>query len=402
MSAGQLSAARAGASSEAAARGTAVPSGLQIRPVSSRRERDVFKRLPWRIYRDDPKWVPPLMMDVDKIVDGKHPFHRHAQVALFLAWRGERAVGRIGAAVNRMHNDFTGDRLGFFGLFEVEDDAEAAAALLGTAETWLKDQGMDRVRGPMSFSTNEELCSPGILVEGFDTPPTIMMAHGRPYYRRLVEHAGYEKAKDLLAYWLADLNPPQRLVDGVARLRKAKGIVLRPMNMRDFAREVERIKEVYHSAWEHNWGFVPMTDAEFDHMAKSLKPVVNPNFVLIAEVGGEPVGFAIGLPDLNHALKHLKNGRLLPFGIFKLLWHQRKIQTARVLTLGIKPGYRRKGLDAWMYLELFRRGAADGYVASECSWILEDNWDMRRGLERMGAVVYKTYRVYEKPLAHAR
>ena len=371
--------------------------GVQVRPIDGRRERKLFKRLPWRIYRDDPLWVPPLLMDVNSIVDGKHPFHEHADFACFLAWRGDRPVGRIAAIVNRKHNEFNADRLGFFGLFEVEDDPGAAAALLRTAEEWLGARGMDRVQGPMNLSTNEELCSPGILVDGFEHPAMIMMTHGRRYYQRLVEGAGYAKAKDLLCYYLADGTPPQRLVDGVARLQRAEGVLLRPIDMRDFDQEVARVKAIYNSAWEQNWGFVPMSDAEFEHMAKSLKPVVEPRLVLIAEVKGEPVAFAIALPDFNQALKHV-NGRLFPLGLFKLLWYRRKIDAARVLTLGIKPGFRRKGLDAMMYLKLFQDGPPLGYNRGECSWILEDNWDMRRGLERMGAYIYKTYRVYEKPL----
>ncbi len=378
---------------------TRSPSGLRVRPVADKRERRIFKRLPWRIYRDDPHWVAPLMMDVNTVVDGKHPFHAHADVALFLAWRAERPVGRIAAVVNRLHNDFHGDKLGFFGLFEVEDDAEAAAALLATAERWLAERGMDRIQGPMNFSTNEELCSPGIQLDGFDHPPLIMMTHGRPYYQRLVEAAGYEKAKDLLAYWLADHHPPKRLVDGVGRLQRAEGIVLRTLDMKHFDRDVELVKAVYNSAWEQNWGFVPMTDPEFEHMAKSLKPVVEPNLVLIAEKDGEAVGFAIGLPDFNQALRHVRSGRLFPFGLFKLLWYKRKINVARVITLGLKPAYRHKGLDAMMFLQLFLDGPKHGYMQGECSWILEDNWAMRRGMERMGGEIYKTYRVYEKALA---
>ena len=370
---------------------------VEVRPLAGKRELKLFRRLPWRIYRDDPLWVPPLLMDVNTVVGGKHPFHRHADVAYFLAWRGDRPVARVAAVVNHSHNDFTGDRLGFFGLFESEDDLEAASAVLTTAERWLRERGMERVQGPMNLSTNEELCSPGILVDGFDTPPMVMMTHTPRYYAALVEAAGYGKAKDLLAYYLADGTPPQRLVDGVARLQRAEGVVLRAIDTKDFEGEVERVKAIYNSAWEQNWGFVPMTDAEFDHMAKSLKPVVEPKLVLIAEVKGEPVAFAIALPDFNQVLKRL-NGRLFPFGVFKLLWYKRKINAARVLTLGIKPGFRRKGLDAMMYLKLFRDGPPIGFPRAECSWILEDNWEMRRGLERMGAYIYKTYRVYEKGL----
>ncbi len=370
---------------------------VTVRPVAGKRELKLFRRLPWRIYRDDPLWVPPLLMDVHTVIGGKHPFHRHADVEYFLAWRDDRPVARVAAVVNRMHNDFNGDKLGFFGLFEAEDDPEAAAAVLTAAEGWLRQRGMERVQGPMNLSTNEELCSPGIQLDGFDKPPMVMMTHTRPYYVALVEAAGYGKAKDLLAYYLADGTPPKRLVDGVARLQKAEGVVLRSIDMKQFKAEVERVKAIYNSAWEKNWGFVPMTDPEFDHMAKALKPVVEPKLVLIAEVKGEPVAFAIALPDFNQVLKRL-NGRLFPFGLFKLLWYKRKIDSARVLTLGIKPGFRRKGLDAMMYLRLFQDGPPIGFPRAECSWILEDNWEMRRGLERMGAYIYKTYRVYEKAL----
>ncbi len=373
------------------------PGGVTVRPVAGKRELKLFKRLPWRIYRDDPQWVPPLMMDVNTVIGGKHPFHQHAQVEYFLAWRGERPVARVAAIVNCIHNDFHGDRLGFFGLFEAEDDAEAVSALLGAAEDWLRARGMERVQGPMNLSTNEELCSPGIQLDGFDRPPMVMMTHTRPYYPRLVEAAGYGKAKDLLAYWLKDGTPPRRLVEGVARLQRAEGVVLRSLDMKHFDADVERVKSIYNSAWEKNWGFVPMTNPEFDHMAKSLKPVVEPRLVLIAEIKGEPVAFAIALPDLNQVLRRM-NGRLFPFGILKLLWYKRKIDAARVITLGIKPGFRKKGLDAMMYLRLFQDGPPIGFPRAECSWILEDNWEMRRGLERMGATVYKTYRVYEKAL----
>ncbi|HEX7120708.1 MAG TPA: hypothetical protein VF212_18085 [Longimicrobiales bacterium] len=368
-----------------------------IRPVAGRAELNRFIRLPWRIYAGDPMWVPPLLHDVKTVLDRRrHPFHRHADVEYFLAWRGDDVVGRIAATVNHRYNEFHGERLGFFGFFECVDDADVAGALLGTAEAWLRERGMERVQGPMSFSTNEET-GLGVLVDGFGTPPAVMMAHTPPYYPALIEAAGYAKAKDLLAYWLDDPEPPARLVRGVERVRQAERIRIRTLDMKDFQGEVARIKEIYNSAWERNWGFVPMTAEEFDHLARQLKPVVNPKLCAIAEVDDEPIGFALALPDFNRALKHV-NGRLFPFGLFKLLWYQRKIDSARVLTLGLKPGYRRKGIDAMLYLTIFREGVQAGYVKAECSWILEDNWEMRRGLERMGARVYKTYRIYEKAL----
>ncbi|MBX6365760.1 MAG: N-acetyltransferase [Gemmatimonadetes bacterium] len=371
---------------------------MTVRPVRGRRDLGRFMKLPWSIYRGDPNWVPPLLMDLrTALTPGKHPFHEHAEVEYFLAWRGGRPVGRIAATVNRQYIDFHGEKLGFFGFFESINDCGVAEALLGAAEAWLRARGMERVQGPMNFSTNEEFCSPGVLIDGFDTPPKVMMTHSPPYYAGLLEAAGYGRAKDLLAYYLDGPTPPERLVRGVERLQKSEGITIRSLDLSDFDAEVARIKEIYNSAWERNWGFVPMTDAEFDHMARALKPVVEPRLVLIAEVRGEPVGFAIGLPDFNQVLKRI-NGRLLPFGLIKLLWYRRKIDEARVITLGLKPGFRKMGIDAMLYLRLFQEGPKVGIPRAECSWILEDNWDMRRGLERMGARVYKTYRVYEREL----
>jgi GNAT superfamily N-acetyltransferase len=238
-----------------------------------------------------------------------------------------------------------------------------------------------------------------VLIDGFDTPPVFMMGHNPPYYQRLVEGAGFEKAKDLLAYWLPHNQPPQRLLDGIDRLGKREGWRTRPVNMKRFKEEVGIVMGVYNSAWERNWGFIPMTEAEFDGMAKEFKPVVDPNLVIIAETSdGEPIGFMLALPDINQAIRPLKNGRLFPFGFLKFLWHKRRIRTARLLTLGMKPGYQRSGIGAALYLKCFQQGAENGYQNAEASWILEDNGPMRQALEKIGAYVYKTYRVYERPL----
>jgi ribosomal protein S18 acetylase RimI-like enzyme len=250
----------------------------------------------------------------------------------------------------------------------------------------------------MNFSTNEEVCSPGVMIDGFNTPPRIMMGHTPPYYARLLENAGYSKAKDLLCYYMDGMKTPQRLVRGMTRLGKAEGIHMRPLNLKDFQGELARIKSIYNSAWEKNWGFVPMTDAEFEHMAKQLKPIIDPELVLIAEVDGKPVAFAIQLPDYNQAMKHM-NGRLFPFGVFKFLWYKRKIDEVRVLTLGIVPAYRGRGIDAMLVVRMMEISQPRGMAKGECSWILEDNTMMRHGMERMGGYVYKTYRVFEKPIA---
>ena len=339
--------------------------------------------------------MPPLKADLRLLFDRrKNPFFEHAEVDSFLARRGDRVVGRIAAIANRAHNEFHGDRVGFFGFFECEDDPEAAGALFDAAAAWLAPRGFDTMRGPMNFSTNDDC---GSLVEGFDTPPTIMMPHNLPYHAGLYAAHGFVKAKDLLAYWMDDKPLPDRLLRGVELVRKKKAVVIRPMDMKNFERDVALIRTIYNDAWEKNWGFVPMTEHEIEHMAKQLKPVVDPELVVFAEIRGEPIAFGLGLPDFNVALKHA-GGELYPFGFLALLWWQKRIHRARVLTLGIRPGYRASGVDALLYYELWDRGHKRGYPQGEFSWVLEDNLAMRRPLENMGGVHYKTYRVYDRAL----
>jgi GNAT superfamily N-acetyltransferase len=371
-----------------------------VREVAPGESLRPFMDLSWKINGRDPHWVPPLRMVLGALLDRrKHPFHQHADVAYFLAERGGEPVGRIAAVVNHRSNEFHADRVGFFGLFESVDDPEVGRALLHAAAAWLKGRGMEVVRGPFNLSTNDELYSPGVLVEGFDTPPVVMMGHNPPYYRALMEGAGMEKSRDLLAYWVADPRPPERLVAGVERMAKREGWRVRSLDIRRFKEEVAKVMEVYNSAWERNWGFIPMTDAEFETMAREFRPVVDPDLCLIAETeAGEPIGFLLALPDLNQAIKPLKNGRLFPFGVFRFLWAKRKIRTLRVLTLGLKPGYQQSGIGAALYLRTFEVGAEKGYRTAEASWILEDNSRMRQALEKMGAEAYKTYRVYERAL----
>lgn len=369
-----------------------------VRPVQGRAELETFIRLPFRLYADDPAWVPPLDADVRGALDPKHPFHLHADVQPFLAWRDGRAVGRIVAIHNRTYVEFHEQPVGAFGLFECEEDEEAARELLATVEEWLRERGLTSCQGPFNFSTNDELWSPGILLEGFERPPIIMMAHGRPYYARLVEAAGYAKVKDLLAIWVdIETAGMDRLGKSVERIRKRSGITLRPIEMRHLNAEIERILGVYNSAWERNWGFVPMSPAEIDHMAKALKPVVNPELCLLAEKDGETIGFALGLLDYNQVLRHL-GGKLFPIGFLKFLWYRRRISSTRVLTLGIRPGFRNRGIEAVMYYELFLAGDRAGAGRGECSWILEDNLEMLHGLERLGGTADKRYRVYGKDL----
>lgn len=392
------------AASSASAEPRASAPAVSIREIGRGESLKPFIDFSWTINGGDPNWVPPLRMVFNALLNrGKHPFYQHADVAFFVAERGGKMVGRIAAIANHRANEFHGDTTGYFGLFECVDDEGVAHALQDRAAAWLKAKGLTSMQGPFNLSTNDELYSGGILIDGFDHPPAFMMAHNLPYYQRLFETAGFGKAKDLVAYWLPHNDPPKRLIDGIDRLGKREGWRIRPVNLKKFKEEVGTVMGVYNSAWERNWGFVPMTEAEFDSMAKEFKPVVDPHLVLIAEtVEGEAIGFLLALPDLNRAIRPIRSGKLFPFGLpiglARFLWHKRKIRTARVLTLGMKPGYQRSGIGAALYLKVFQMGAQYGYDNAEASWILEDNGPMRQALEKVGAYVYKTYRVYERPL----
>jgi GNAT superfamily N-acetyltransferase len=357
-------------------------------------------KFPWQLtaYTDDPNWVPPLLGELEKVLDKKkHPFHQHADSAYFIARRDGSVVGRITATVNHLSNEFHQEKVGTFGFFECIDDVTVARALLDTAYDWVSERGMSTLQGPLNFSTNDEFSSPGLLVDGFDTPPVMMMSHNPPYYGKLLEDCGFAKAKDLLSYWCDMTQMNERLVKGVERIGRSQNVVLRTLDMKHLDEEIARIKEIYNSAWERNWGFVPMTEAEFDHMAVSMKPIVNPRLCIIAEIDGEPVGFALQLPDYNVAFKHM-NGRMLPFGWAKFLWYKRKIRHTRVITMGVRPEHRKKGIDSMMIVQLQVESSKYDMARGECSWILEDNIAMRRGLERVNATIYKTYRVYEKAI----
>ncbi len=371
---------------------------LEVRPVTTRGERRTFIRFPWQIYPGRyPAWVPPLLAEERKRIDPQNPFFEHGAVELFLAYRNGRPVGRIAAIENGQHNRFHNDRVGFFGLFESLDDSEVAGALLDAAAEWVRARDLDRLRGPTNFSTNEDC---GLLVENFDDPPYVMMPYNPPYYEKLLTTWGLTKVKDLLAYQVRKAAFEHRRFERLQRLIQRSGaeIRVRSIDMKRFDDEVALVLDIYNSAWERNWGFVPMTDAEVAHMAKQLKPVVDPDLALIGEIDGEPAGFALALPDVNQAIRHA-NGRLFPFGLLKLLWHMRRINGIRVITLGLRPQYRRTGLASFFYVEIFKRGVSKGHTVAESSWILEDNTNMWSALEKMGFSRYKTYRLFERSLS---
>lgn len=336
--------------------------------------------------------MPPLRRDIYELIDpARHPFHQHATVELFLARKGEEVVGRIAAVHNDLHVELHGELTGFFGLFESEHDARTSNALFDAAREWLSARGLDTMRGPASFSLNEEC---GLLVHGFDGPPVVMMSYNPPWYEELVESYGFTRAKDLLAYYLPNATPTDRMLRLADKLRERYGVTVRTLDKKRFWEEVALVRQVYNEAWQDNWGHLPMTEAELTYMAKQLKPVVDPSLVVFAEIDGEIAGFGLALPDLNVALKRM-NGNLFPFGWAKALWYSRKITTARILILGVLEKYRRSGVAELMELELLKNGPARGIVNAEFSWILEDNAMMRAPLEKLGAKVYRTYRMYD-------
>jgi GNAT superfamily N-acetyltransferase len=377
-----------------------VPHDVQVTPVRGGADMTTFIRFPYSIYKGDPNWVPPLEMERrDFLNPKKNPFFDFGEVELFLARRDGEVVGRIAAVKDPRFNEFHGTRWGFFGLFESVNDVGVARALLDTAERWVKERGSDTLVGPMSFSTNYEC---GLLVEGFDTPPAIMLTYNPPYYAGLLESCGYGKAKDLWAWELSSsAEPPEKVVRIAEKLRQREGITVRHVRLSDFEAEVARIKSIYNSAWENNWGAVPMTDREFDRMAQEMKLIVREELLLVAEVKGEPVAFSMTLPDANEAIK-AANGRLttfgLPIGLVKLLLASRRIRRLRLTALGIKEGYRRRGIDAILYLDTLRTAKRLGYEGGEISWTLEDNHLVNRAIESMGGRKSKTYRVYQRPL----
>jgi len=373
-----------------------------IRKVEGKKDLMQFIKFPWRVYRDDPYWVPPLISERKAFLDPRrNPFFEHSEVDLFLAQKGNETLGTIAAIINHNHNAFHEERAGFFGLFEVIEDYAVAKGLLATARDWVKAKGMDVIRGPMNMSINDEC---GLLIDGFDSSPVVLMTYNPRYYVDFIERFGFVKAKDLYAYIIStDIfnskleNLPPRLLRVAEAARKRTGVRVRKVDMKNFDAEVEKARIIYNSAWEKNWGAVPMTDAEFEHLAYGLKQFLDPDLLLLAEVDDKPVGIFVGLPDVNQPLLHM-NGRLFPFGWIKYLWYRRKIDTFRGLIMGVIEEYREKGIDALMYVEAAKAAFRKGYKRCEMSWILEDNVMMNRIVQRLGGRIYKTYRIYEMVL----
>ncbi len=360
-----------------------------------------FVDLPFRLYRDDPNWVAPFRTDLTRQLDpARGPFFDHGRARYFLARRDDRVVGRISAHVDRAFNMFHADEPeaaagGFWGFFECDDDPDAACALFDAAAGWLAGQGMSSMLGPASFSLNDQA---GLLVDGFAAPPMIEMTYNPPYYRRLVESAGFTKAQDLFAYRLESTAEPP--ADLVALARSAETLfTFRTVRMRDFDAELERFLRVYNAAWERNWGFSPMTEREIRHHAKQLKPVLDPNLVIVGERGGETVAVGLTIPNVNEEIIRM-HGRYSPAGLARLLWRakRRRWESCRVYILGVRREFRESGIGAHLYLDTLAAVRHGGYRWGEMSWILESNDAMNRAIRHMGGTVYKTYRMYQRPI----
>lgn len=375
---------------------------VTVEPVTDRKALKDFVLFPFRLYRNDPHWVPPLISDRMKhFTPGENPFFKHAEVQLFRARRGGETVGTIAAIADETHVQVWGEPVGFFGEFEVIEDEAVAHALFDATAAWLHEHGREVMRGPMNMNINEEV---GLLVDGEPGPPVLMMTYNPPYYRAFIEGYGFQKAKDLYAYKVdvAGYGPncenlPEQ-VRRVARIaRERYHVQMRHLDLSRIDEEVELIKPIYRKAWEKNWGAVPMTDEELSHLAHSLVQIADARLTYLATIDGEPVGCFIGAPDFCQVALHL-NGRLFPFGWAKYLWYRRKINGMRVLIMGVLEEHRLKGIEALFYEEGCRRAQEMGMAWAEMSWILEDNYKVRRGIEMMGAEIYRTYRIYDLPL----
>jgi GNAT superfamily N-acetyltransferase len=376
---------------------------LEILPVESKADLKRFIEFPWQIYRDDPVWISPLRMERrEHLNPKKNPFFDHAEVQLFLARRSGEIVGRISAQIDALYLDRYNDATGHFGMLEAIDDPDVFGALIATAEAWLAARGMTRAVGPFNLSVNEES---GLLVDGFDTPPAILMGHARGYYGERVEACGYAKIRDLVCYrYTKAMTMPPKVEAFVARAAPVEGLVVRHVNLRNFLEELTRILDVFNDAWTENWGYVPMSDSEIRHMAKSLKPIIRRETAVIAEIDGRPVAMAVTLPNVNEAIADL-NGRLFPVGWLKLLWRLkvRHPKSVRMPLMGVRREFHGRPLGALLAFAVIKANR-DGQESlgvewSELSWILEDNTPMRNMIEQLGAEVYKTYRLYERALA---
>jgi ribosomal protein S18 acetylase RimI-like enzyme len=373
-------------------------SAVDVRPVTGLLGRRRFVDLPFRLYKEDPDWVPPLRLSVYDRISPRHPANATQQTQLWMAWRGREPVGRIGACIDKTFDELHGERWGWVGFFECIDDQDVANSLFDAATSWARARGAETCTGPASFTLNDEC---GLLVENFDDPPLIMTTENPRYYEQLWTAAGWEQAMDLWAWKFVrpdtGLSDRQRRI--LERLQKRANVTVRPGRMKDFDAEVDRVFEVYNAAWSQNWGFSPLSQAEVRHLAKQIKPIVDPNLVLIAETpDGEPVGVTICLPDANEPMKKIRSGRLFPTGWYHLLAARKKPRGARAWALGVKPEFQSRALGPLLYTQIIENlRAIPTMELAEASWILATNDPMNSAIEAMGGTRYKTWRLYRRP-----
>lgn len=373
--------------------------GLEVVKVEGRRILNDFIRLPWSLYSDDPMWIPPLLLERRMHLSPKNPYFDHAKFQAWVIYRSGKPVGRISAQIDRLHIDRHQDATGFFGMLEGENDSRTFQTLLSTAENWLRAQGMQNICGPFNLSINQEL---GLLVDGFDTPPSMMMGHARPYYADLIQENGYQKEKDLLAFTISTETELSKAVKKITAKVKNR-VIIRGLRKSHFVEELEIIRDIFNDAWSKNWNFIPFTNAEFEHLGKDLKMLADEELVKIAEIDGEPAAFMVLLPNIHEVIRDL-NGRLLPFGWLKILWRLKVKypQSARIPLMGVRCRYHDSLMGAALafgvigdaHLPALKRGIKE----VELSWILEDNLPMRGIIEFLGGRIYKTYRMYSKNL----
>lgn len=371
---------------------------IVIKPVLSKPDLDLFIRLPGLLYRNDPHWIEPLHFERRQHFSPKNPVFGHLKWQAWIAWAGDKPVGRITAQVDTLHRQLHGNDTGHFGMLEAIDDPAIFESLMSTAESWLQQEGAHRITGPFNLTINEES---GLLVEGFDEPPCALMGHSKPYYGTRIEGLGYQPAVDLLAYWMRtdELNFPPPIRRMMDRVRDR--VTIRALNRKNFQAEIKILRDIFNDAWANNWGYIPFTEAEFEELGKNLKLLVPGDLLYIAEVDGEPSAFIVALPNINEAIAPLK-GRLLPFGWLRLLWKMKVqgVSTARVPLMGVRQMHQHSRLGPTLALllieALYTPFVKHGIQALEMSWILESNTGMRNILEHIGAYIYKRYRVYEK------
>jgi len=367
---------------------------LSVKKVKTPADRNQFIRLPWGIYSDFSLWVPPLISERRKFLSSENnPFLKESDVNLFLVIsNGKTPVGRVALTINHSYNKTYSERVGFFGMFETINDERVSNLLFNVAETWCRKNQLNKLVGPVSLSTNHEC---GLLIDGFDIPPVIGIPYNPSYYVSFMESWGLSKVKDLVSLRLDLVNIPEYLESGVARLRKRKRFTIRSIRLNEFKEELEKMWEIYNSSWNANWGFVPMSREEFKYFANEMRSFIRPEFCLIAEVKGEPAGFSLALPNINEVLKKI-NGSLFPFGWAKFLWNKSDIKLYRVVALGVKKKYRRLGIDAVLYYEIYQRFLEKNIEWCDMSWVLEDNKDMLVAIKRIGGTIYKRHRIYER------